>query len=305
MKYEGVHQIPGTDMRLVLSCFSLLHKRGLVPSPIETAQEGARIINKFIQEMDGDQGYKNQYAKDIESEAKQLLTPLNELSWIKENERACFWVWITISRSYFFASPSHPYHYNLEQNPPAKPINFYKNLPLQSITSNSDDRFENIIQFFDSVPQPKIWRKRLLKYLKEFWAIIYNERKPFPWLNPNDSEQCEWAWNFISNTNNTYSTPNIDGILPINQKEKYLAVYAAYDCWNAPSDSKKLFSHNFNKAWHQKKHRDSRQGKKVCNFVLHEDVKRKLDQMADERRISRNRLVEMLIDNEYSNKTLD
>lgn len=82
----------------------------------------------------------------------------------------------------------------------------------------------------------------------------------------------------------------------------YLAIFAAFDTWDAIPNLKRLFLNDFNKAWQQKKHRDNRQGKKVCNLVLREEVKEMLDEMAASRGIRLNQLVEALIEREYESR---
>jgi len=87
---------------------------------------------------------------------------------------------------------------------------------------------------------------------------------------------------------------------PTNTAERYLAIYAAFDTWKTTVEAKRLFSIDFNKAWQQKKHRDSRQGKKACSLVLHEETKLKLDELAQAKNVTLSQLVEQLINKEHS-----
>ncbi|QEW05862.1 hypothetical protein [Nitrincola iocasae] len=305
--FKGVKLIPGDDKRLVESCLRALAGRNIeVPTTIvDIGQEGANIINRIIAYMEYDTAQKNHIVDDLLTSAGQSLLPQKELSWLQDNERACFWFWGVISKSHFFASPDHPttQPFRGQQVSVTTP---YKNLKLKSSPASSNERFEEIIKFFDRVGQPMEWQRLLIDELKKRWAYIYNARNPFSWLKQDDAEQCAWAWDYISHRNTPVrydNSPATSEFSPVNLKEKYLSIYAVYDCWETQPDSKKLFCHNFNKAWHQKKLRDSRQGKKVCNLVLREDVKRKLDQMAHDQNMTLNRMVESLIENEYLKQT--
>lgn len=299
---KGVKQIKGDDQRLVESCMRFLVKKGfLATALVDSGNEGAKIINQLIGSLEYDAAEKNQLVHELLSEAKQTLLRLEEFDWLHNNDRACFWAWRTISQPW---TPIVQYN-QLNNFLAIHPLP-YNNLNLKLNPASSKERLEEIVKFFDRIEQPLPWKKLLLDALKAEWAKIYGVRKPFTWLKADDSEQCEWAWNYISTSNPTsdFSTPSTCGLTPVNQKERYLAIYAAYDCWNTHPDTKKIFCLNFNKAWHQKKHRDSRQGKKACNLVLTSEAKAKLDQMAQEQGITLNRLVETLIENEYSKKWL-
>ncbi len=272
---------------------------------VNTGQEGAALINCHIGSLEFSAEKKNRLVILLITEAEKLLLPIKEFSWLEDDDRACYWVWGTILQSPLAAWPNQPLPFFFINSQETRTAPGYQSLGLKTVTTNTEERLEEIVKYFDRAGQPPQWQFNLINELKVRWIEIYNARKPFPWLKQDNVEQCDWAWNYISKPNlllGWYNTPPVLGFSPTKQEEKYLAIYAAFDCWTAPPDSKKLFCHNFNKAWHQKKHRDSRQGKKVCNLVLREDVKNKLDQMAYERDITLNRLVEALVENEYTKR---
>lgn len=291
-----VSVIPGNDLRLVESCIKVLAGRSLmVPSPVETAAEGARRINEFVTYN----GWNRQDVKLLLDEARQRILPIEELDWFRGNERACYWVWFAISQYYFYEYPNPPV---IEFTPDPMPatVPSYSQLELKSEPSSSEERFDEVVKFFDKVNQPLDWQEQLVATLKSQWALIFSLRKPFSWLKPDDEEQIRWAWEYLGKFNSVTSKPILLGFAPTGSKEMYLAIYAAFDSWNTSYDTKRLFLNDFNKAWNQKKHRDSRQGKKVCNLVLREEVKQKLDDLAERRGKKLNQLVEELIENEYA-----
>lgn len=304
LKIDGVSLISGKDERLIEACLKVMNARGLqVPFTANSGEEGAKQINQAIASQDWSNEEKDHAIKMFLNEAKQNLLPLSELDWIKKSERACYWCWAAISRNQFFATPNHPV-IQPAQDQQWQYVSSYTQLGLKNIPSTSKERFDEVVKFFDRVGQPLQWQQLLVERLKSDWSFIYNSRKPFSWLKKDNEDQCRWAWEYMQ----SYGTkqglmdrPTTGFIQPVGLDELYLSIYGAFDTWNTSKESKTLFLQNFNKAWHQKKHRDGRQGKKACNLVLREDVKDKLDEMANIRGLKLNQLVEILIENEYSN----
>jgi hypothetical protein len=228
--------------------------------------------------------------------------PLAELDWIKKDERACYFVWLSVKTLSFNTSPAYPVDLVME-NQPENFVANYVHLDLKANPSSSKERFNEIVRFIDRVFQPLEWQKDLIEYFKQRWSVIYTSRKQLSWLNNKDEDQCRWAWEYINKPKLTgfRSTPKTYQLNPTGCNEMYLAIFAALDTWNVHSDSQRLFLLDFNKAWQQKKHRDSRQGKKACNLVLREEVKQKLDELASSRGLKLNQIVEELIEKEHAN----
>ncbi|MGY8896448.1 MAG: hypothetical protein ACKVI8_00310 [Paraglaciecola sp.] len=299
---NGVDQyIKGNDKRLVDYCLRILSARGEMPDlSFSTAVEGAESINRFVHSRGGSSTESAQYVNDLLTEAKQTLLPLRELDWLKKSDRTCFYVWAEISNSQFFASPNAPVSHGNSPQYNAYALH-YNQLGLKVWPSNTQERFDEVINFFDRVRQPLSWQLQLIVELRNWWSEIYTTRKPFSWLKQDDEAQCRWAWEYMSKITWTGNRPPVLNAKPVGLNEMYAAMYAVYDSWNASPDTKRLFLNDFNKAWQQKKHRDSRQGKKVCNIVLNSDVKDMLDELATLRGMKKNELIENLIINEHKN----
>jgi hypothetical protein len=300
LKINGVSQLAADDARVVDSCLRILSSQGLnVPLTTSTAIEGARLINDVIASQDWSTQQKDQKVRALFREAKQVLLPLGEIDWLKKNERACYWAWATISKCQFLAAPNHPVFQHLDGGQQAF-VPGYTQLGLKGNPANSKERFDEIVKFFDRTMQPLDWQRLLVAHLKSQWSQIYTARKPFTWLKQDYDDQIRWAWEYICKPKWGENRPPLNGFAPTGKAEMYLAIYAAFDSWGATSESKRLFLIDFNKAWHQKKLRDSRAGAKPCSFVLREEVKGKLDIMATQRSMKLNKLVEELIENEFS-----
>lgn len=300
IKVKGVSQVSGRDYRLAESCLRVMSSKGFqVPQIASSGAEAANLINQTIASQDWSNEEKDKSIRLLLDEAKQGLLPLGELGWIEGSDRASYWVWVTLSRYQFYAAPNPPVFQPAQGQQPLLTLQ-YNQLNLKASPSSSQERFEEVVRFFDRVNQPLDWQQALVAHLKFQWAQIFNSRKPFSWLKPDDEDQIRWAWEYLSKPKLGASRPSVFAFTPTGPIEMYLAIYAAFDSWDAAPDSKRLFLNDFNKAWQQKKHRDSRQGKKVCNLVLREEVKQKLDDMAAARGMKLNQLVETLIENEHA-----
>ncbi|MBG9996809.1 hypothetical protein I6F50_17300 [Pseudoalteromonas sp. NZS127_1] len=320
IKFKGVSQIEGKDNRLIESCLRiLLSKNFQLNASFESPVEGARVINEFIASREIEQKEKDQMALSLIDEAKQALLPLDEFSWFKDDERACYFVWASIYLNSYYSAPNHPATATQLQSPTYNPYYYdpssptatapsptpqyalsYSQLGLKNNLSNSMERFNEVVKYFDRVRQLKEWKLGLITHLKGIWGHIFSSRKPFPWLEKDNDEQCRWAWEYMRKTDSySSSKPMTYRFTPTSTAEIYLAIYAVYDTWNVAPDSKRLFSIDFNKAWQQKKLRDGRQGKKACSLVLHKDIKLKLDELAKTRKVTLSQLVEQLIEKEH------
>ncbi|WP_281213657.1 hypothetical protein [Shewanella insulae] len=300
IKVKGVSQVSGRDYRLAESCLRVMSSKGFqVPQIASSGAEAAKLINQAIASQDWSNEEKDKAVRLLLDEAKQSLLPLGELDWIQSSDRASYWVWVTLSRYQFCAAPNPPVFQPVQGQQPLLTLQ-YNQLNLKASPSSSKERFEEVVKFFDRVAQPIDWQRALVAHLKFQWSQIFSVRKPFSWLKQDNEEQIRWAWEYLSKMNWGTSKPSVVGFSPTGCQEMYLAIYAAFDSWDAAPDSRRLFLSDFNKAWQQKKHRDSRQGKKACNLVLREEVKQKLDDMAAARGMKLNQFVEALIESEHA-----
>lgn len=320
-KLKGVGQIEGKERRFIESCFRALQREGeQLPVSFETPTEGAKIINQIIASREVSSEEKDQMALSLIDEAKQELLPFEEFSWFKDDERACYFVWVSIYLNSYYSAPNHPttaapqlqsptydpYYYD-PSNPTATappPIPQYalpySQLGLKNNLSNSMERFDEVVNYFDRVRQPREWKLNLIAHLKGIWGHIFSSRKPFSWLEKDNEEQCRWAWDYINKIDWDNSKPIVSQLSVTSTEEMYFAIYAAYDTWEATTEAKRLFTIDFNKAWQQKKLRDGRQGKKACSLVLDKDIKLKLDELAKTKKVTLSQLVEQLIEKEHA-----
>lgn len=96
---DGVRQVVSSDIRFIESCLRLMNASGLtVPFTAQSASESTDIINQVIHAWQESTEKKDSFVEWLVDEAKQKLLPLSELDWLKGNDRACYWVWLTLVR---------------------------------------------------------------------------------------------------------------------------------------------------------------------------------------------------------------
>ncbi|MBH0043741.1 hypothetical protein [Pseudoalteromonas sp. SWXJZ10B] len=154
IKINGVSQVEGNDNRFIESCFRILQLQNVqLPASFDTPAEGARVINQVIASRGVDPKEKEQMVQSLITEAKQALLFLGELSWLQDDERACYFFWASIYLDKYNSTPNHPTITSLVQQPQNAPL--YSQLGLKSNPSNSIERFNEVIKYFDRVRQPK------------------------------------------------------------------------------------------------------------------------------------------------------
>lgn len=235
---------------------------------------------------------KRQFVMCMKEAALAKLLPVKEFKWIKDGGNRCInwaWAYITVQQG-----TGQTTDFSLK----------YSSMGLKSQPVNETERFEEIIRFFDGYGVLVQAQLLCLQSMRSAWLSIDggSRKPPFTWLDASDEEQCKWAWAYFASYGQRealFSCPPIQAFQPLNLKETYAFLYASFDVWNVTVETKKLFLINFNKAWHQKKHRDSMKGKKACSFVLHEDVKAQLDALAKKSGIKKNAYLEKIIKQEH------
>ena len=183
-----------------------------------------------------------------------------------------------------------------ETNPNDKVIkNLYDEMPLDPSPVDTAKRRECLIGFFNLLEWPRLEKLKFLERLLELAKLIQNFEKSFKWLDRKNPVQCDWAYTYIKKR--VIFKPYID---PISTPEKYCASIALFDAWPAITDSKKLLLLDIRRAWSQKKHRDKLVGKKPYNFIMNKGLTKKLDVLSKKYDLSKNEIVEKIIESEFS-----
>lgn len=245
--------------------------------------------------------------REVHAACSDNILSREEFGWINDNERTAFWVWGFL------------YQATIEQldivnfvEPSGRSNIYYNKLNITSSPRNHQERIDIIIQIFDSfiVPQGNNKKYRLMDRLKKQWLRIYSKPLPVKWL-PDNEKDVLWAWEALKKQQQSLrlrsyrSYPPVKSGLsitftPQSHSERALAVRAALDLWDKEPDSKKLFLLNLNKAWNQRKLRESRTDKKALNTYLRNETKMRLDSLASDYGMRISDVLEKLI-NEHFN----
>lgn len=297
-KVDGVTQVTGKDSRVIDACMRIMNDKGFRIFPYAASGEaGASAINYVLKsEIRSNEDREREVMKLLE-DAKRRLLHLSEFDWLKSSDRACYFVWANLYQYAFASHPKHPSFVPSKGELDTLAL-CYSQMELNMSPSNTKERYEEVVKFFDRVNQPLSWQRDLMTYLKLKWGEIFKVSKPFSWLK-EDEEQCRWAWEYLTKPDIELNRPQSFGFNPTGVKEMYLAIYGLFDSWDVNKDLKRLFLIDFRNAWQQKKHRDNRQGKTACNLVIRIEVKEMLDKMAVSRGVKLNQLIETLIEQEY------
>lgn len=267
---------------------------------------------------------KDNLCKEIETAIEKEILPLDEFDWIKNDERAAFWICAyllhtPIISNQMITGSDNIYYPSMSPGKLQQYHNEYIYLGFHDIPDTHNKRFERIIRFFDHLsdifhtPDKNyitlcpLLKKQIIINFKNKWRLIYQKPLPVKWL-PDQENVVSWAWDFIkkyfSNHPLTMWGPNatynfVQNTTPLNHAEKLLAVRATFDLWEGDDDSKKLLLMNLNKAWNQKKLRETRVDKKALNTYLKIKTKIQLDELAEHYDMRISDILEKLISQHY------
>jgi hypothetical protein len=196
----------------------------------------------------------------------EALIPESEFEWINKEDKVLY-SWVHAYLVAFYAMP-------LKQN------------------TTFDEYRKDIIACFDNLSLSRIDKERLLLDVKMYWNDFLSGGETFRWLDENNKELIKWAWKY-------FDSKKIPIASISDKTATYGGIIAAFYLWKALPDSKELFIVKMKKALNQKKQRDKRDGKKAYNIVMSEDIKQKLNDLAEYHDRKINQTLERLINEEY------
>ncbi|AJP45449.1 hypothetical protein EP12_19830 [Alteromonas australica] len=129
-----------------------MRSRGVdVQTTVQEGYEGAAIINDYINRLGSNQRQKNDTLQSLLTDAQKNLLHIGELEWIQKDERACYWLFYCIL-------------FHLDDWLLNKPYGFcpVKEMNLHFSPSNSQGRFQQIVNFFDRCGSDLEWQRSLL-----------------------------------------------------------------------------------------------------------------------------------------------
>lgn len=132
-------------------------------------------------------------------------------------------------------------------------------------------------------------KQQALANLEHQWIALKRQDGIFSWFNEkNRTERCAVAWEWLC-SNEPYSTY---GKAPIDNYEKLISFFDATG-WSEAEKTLRVL--RIKRRWSQKSYREKLKNKKQYNFMLSDEINKKLDGLAEKYNLKRNHVLETLI----------
>lgn len=262
-------------------------------------------------------GNKEHIQRKIKNKIENLV-PDNEYSWIRSDEKASMFVWVSILewRKLGFQDPIYATNITNEfediesgaiikkETPLAINDEIFKSLTDNINVSTTDHNgrvraIEFLFDISDSFHGDKILTLSLMK--NTFSQMV--ARDYFSWLSLKDTRMIKWLSEYL--VSNELMDKNF---ITATKKDKFYAIFAfvyffaAKNHHNDRDDSTTVFMSKLNKSRYQKTFRDSKKGMKAVNIFLPESSKEKLDWLCDDLNRSMSEVIEKMIESEVIRK---
>lgn len=156
------------------------------------------------------------------------------------------------------------------------------------------ERYENILDVFDL----SIWsldeKKDILSSLVTMYDVFRKEMGNMDWLNATNNDCVAWAYEYIAKTD-VY----VNYLRPFGYCEKYLSVLVSLDMWCAHPAEKKDFINKMKGSWRQKQYRKGNSDKRLINTYISNDAKVMLDEMVERAETTIGNMLERVIKEKY------
>jgi len=217
------------------------------------------VINRVLKQCDN-QEKRHLLVTDLEKRANANLFAAHEFEWIKADERICFWVCsflrtAAISSIFNTLNPRRA----PESNSPGPSRSPYEIFEIRELPSNTRERLDAIIEYFDSLEVSNRSKVRLNDWLKGLWSTVILMPDCHKWLDMKNKEQCDWAWAYMIDKTKPVPCWFLN---PTSFYEKGGALIAALDSWNIDADNKESFIIKMKSAWSQQKQRSKMKNNK-------------------------------------------
>lgn len=234
------------------------------------------------------------------------VIPNEQFDWLNENQDACSAIWGFLSTTTNYYAHGQLTQIPLIDTQPQAIL--YHQLSLNLKPLSHAERFNCIKLYFDVwiIDQNSGYSKAFfMGNLKNRWVSMLREVKTLNWLAKPEREQCEWAWNYLHDYHRKEQSEARLGISvlwsfqPINDHEKFLAIYGVLRSWAAHKAEKTLLLKNMSRAWRERQRRQDQKEKKAINSYVDVKVKERLALLARFNRCQINEVLSDLINKEY------
>lgn len=164
---------------------------------------------------------------------------------------------------------------------------------------NDKDRFNDIVRFFDRWNCSISEKSKHLASMEKIWEIQKNHIDMVKWVKLNQN-MYKWAWEYTLENAFNNQVPlwaTKDGSNEFIGRQLVIA----WDLMFSNPDRQALFMMRFKKAASQQKTRMKRETIKPSTFYLDDDVKKKLNVMVKNLKMTKSALIASLIENADEN----
>lgn len=234
--------------------------------------EKRNIIETNINNQRDEKNHLNNYRVKIE----QNLIKESEIEWINKKDEILLTLIINLLKQ----------GYNLDLKTGLYPTHY-----------------SYFLSIIDELPNTAEEKLSTINNIKNYYFIISQSPNDTNWIDINNKEQIDWAWNYLKKNNLLAFLP----IFLFNTPEYYNAVissiYLLSSNINIPL--KELVLLKMKKAWSQQKFRLSGKVKKAYHLPLTKEANKKLKKLSEVMNKTESQILEILIEEKYQVSILD
>lgn len=255
-----------------------------------------RIINTALEVGCPDPIQRSNFISTLELAINTTLLPEKYFSWLKENERATFWLWGLMCLD---SRCMESINKKLGTN-----SNWYHKAGLTDSPVSHSERYSIIVALLDFINietnQAPLMRQWLYDRLV-FWRANDHQQVKLRWLTQDHTDICTWAYNYIKKFQKEHASGEgnkLDPVHipePLNSVETFHSIFAMLDLWVASDEIQQKAIRKINKAFYQKNFRRKQSEKRERESIsdAHEE---RLNFLAEFYKSDKMSVIERLID---------
>ncbi|RNV96164.1 MULTISPECIES: hypothetical protein [Enterobacteriaceae] len=255
-----------------------------------------RIINTALEVGCPDPIQRSQFISTLELAINTTLLPEKYFSWLKENERATFWLWGLMCLD---SRCMESINKKLGTN-----SHWYQKAGLTDSPVSHSERYSIIVALLDFINietnQAPLMRQWLYDRLV-FWRANDHQQVKLRWLTQDHTDVCTWAYNYIKKFQKEHASGEgnkLDPVQipePLNSVETFHSIFAMLDLWSAGDEIQEKAIRKINKAFYQKNFRRKQSEKRERDSIsdAHKD---RLNSLAEFYKSDKISVIERLID---------
>ncbi|HIF9263348.1 TPA: hypothetical protein ACX6Q5_002642 [Photobacterium damselae] len=274
------------------------HTRDYIKEELDYLSDEYLPLNKKIEKLEdiiNSEQLKSDLIKIKRSIEDERITK-SELLWIdNKNHRLCNYIYYILNnrrKLYLLNNTELDLPYLIDDESYEIDHDIYKNT-IKTNSINHQEKYNSICEHIIKSNFNKETKLNLIHVLKESWRSVSECKIITNFLNDKDINKCAWAVEYLKKNKKDRFDFEI-----ISEEDYYDNVVLYFDTCD-DKYKKELLITKMKKAWSQKKCRDAKNGFKYYSFNMKESINNKLSEMSRELNISKNLLVEKIIEKEY------